>query len=77
MPIYVYKCQECEHLFEEFLPKIPKEGEKIDAVCPQCGSENVNRYFGAEKTDFVLKGRGWAKDLYHVPQKPNPTSSDE
>ena len=66
MPFYVYKCTVCEHLFEEFLPKIPSEPPK--ANCPKCDSEETVRYYGNDKTSFVLKGRGWAKDLYHAPK---------
>lgn len=73
MPFYVYKCKSCQHLFEEFFPKIPNETPKVN--CPECDSEDTVRDLGKEHSSFVLKGRGWAKDLYHAPK--NSENSNE
>ncbi len=38
MPIYAYQCADCNENFELFVRSLTA---KIDAVCPQCGSEHV------------------------------------
>ncbi len=42
MPLYEYKCSECEHVFEELV-----SASAIDSspVCPSCGSERTDRKF--------------------------------
>ena len=39
MPIYDYKCQECEKISEIFVRNPGSEVTK----CPECGSENMER----------------------------------
>jgi len=56
MPIYEYECPKCGHIQEELIlteNDIPK--------CVECGS-NVKRIMSAG--NFILKGKGWAKDGY-------------
>ena len=59
MPIYEYKCEACEHQWEELQkisdPKITK--------CEKCGQETAKRLIGGG-TSFILKGDCWAKDNY-------------
>jgi len=37
MPLYEYKCDECQNRFEELISGDQK------VVCPKCGSEKVNK----------------------------------
>ncbi len=38
MPIYAFKCDACDHRFEELVSRIGQV-----APCPKCGSEKVSR----------------------------------
>ncbi len=40
MPIYEYHCQDCKQPFEVFVRSISKPPS---AVCPECGSEHVEK----------------------------------
>ena len=40
MPIYEYRCAECEEKFSIFTRSV---SAKIDPVCDSCGSKNVHR----------------------------------
>jgi len=71
MPIYEYKCQKCDHLFE-----ILQRNDKIAPICkyiPPSGS--IEQICGGEckrlisKSSFSLKGGGWYKDGYTKPSK--------
>ena len=52
MPIYEYRCSDCEHIFEEW----QKGFEDKDVACPVCGHK-AKRIIS--NTAFVLKGTGW------------------
>jgi putative FmdB family regulatory protein len=39
MPIYEYKCQDCQKKFEV----LHRAGEEKEVVCPYCGSKNAKR----------------------------------
>ena len=57
MPIYEFKCSDCEQIFEELM--------KFDDSIPQCiecASDNVERLIS--KNSFHLKGIGWYKTDY-------------
>jgi len=41
MPLYEYRCQECDHLFELFV----RQGSEPALKCPQCGSTEVRKVF--------------------------------
>lgn len=75
MPIYEYRCSDCEHRFEEFFSKMPKEDEILAVECPKCKSKNVVRWYG-HSAGFILKGGGWYRDGYgsNTPQ-PSEVSS--
>lgn len=54
MPIYEYRCSECQQVFEEWVKHA--EDENVRHACPVCK--------GAAKrimshTSFALKGTGW------------------
>jgi len=57
MPIFDYECQKCGHAFEQVVYKV---NDRI--ACPKCHSICI--YKMISKTNFVLKGSGWAKDGY-------------
>jgi len=61
MPLYNYRCKECEKEFETMLSLREKE-ENNPVFCKTCGSENVSALIS--KTAFILKGKGWYKDGY-------------
>ena len=56
----MYFCKKCSKTFEIFKPI--KEYSSIEA-CDDCG-EDGERSMGNEETNFVLNGKGWAKDGY-------------
>ena len=56
MPIYDFECEECGHVQEELIltkDDIPK--------CMECGND-MKRIMSS--SNFILKGRNWAKDSY-------------
>lgn len=59
MPLYEYRCKECDHL-EEVLQKV---SDPAPATCPACGKEHTMAK-EVSLTSFQLKGGGWYKDLY-------------
>ena len=44
MPMYDFKCDECEHMFELNLP-MSKSDSASKKPCPECGKETVHRLF--------------------------------
>jgi putative FmdB family regulatory protein len=64
MPTYSFRCSDCDHLFEKFFSKIPKDGEVLDVKCTSCKSKSVVRWFSGKGSDFVLRGSGWYRDGY-------------
>ncbi len=53
MPLYEYRCEACEHLFEV----IQKFSDAPVAVCPKCGSGPVVKLLSSPA--FQFKGTGW------------------
>ena len=60
MPIYEYRCQECQQSFEEW----QKDFSEHHVSCPVCGGK-AERLISS--TSFVLKGGGWYSDSYSKP----------
>jgi putative FmdB family regulatory protein len=60
MPTYEYVCEhrDCGHEWEK-QQSIKEEPER---QCPKCGRGSAKRLISCGS--FVLKGRGWASDLY-------------
>ncbi|NDY55763.1 zinc ribbon domain-containing protein [Desulfovibrio sulfodismutans] len=52
MPIYEYRCQDCDKVFE----KIQRGFEERTEACPACGGDSKRII---SNTSFVLKGSGW------------------
>lgn len=52
MPIYEYRCEECEQVFEEWQTNF----EEREVPCPVCGGSSKRLI---SNTSFVLKGSGW------------------
>ena len=59
MPIYEYKCQECDHVFEDMVLSSKDPGPD---KCPKCSAPNVSRLISG--TNFQLKGGGWFHSDY-------------
>ena len=65
MPIYEYRCLECNHQ-EEHLQKV---SEPPLTVCPSCGKPTYKKLLSA--AGFQLKGSGWyATDFRNKGSKP-------
>lgn len=54
MPIYTYRCDGCNHEFEE------RQRITADAlvVCPECNEPKLKKIITAGSS-FILKGDGW------------------
>jgi len=44
MPVYKYRCQKCEEVFEELFLSF-NEAKKNEVVCPNCESVEIKRVF--------------------------------
>lgn len=53
MPIYEYKCTECDHRLE----KLQKMSDDPLKDCPECGKFALTKLVSA--SSFKLKGTGW------------------
>jgi len=70
MPIYEYKCAECEHQFEK-LQKISDDPLKD---CPECNKPALTKLVSA--AGFRLKGNGWYETDFKSGKKRNVAESD-
>ena len=71
MPLYDFRCEECDYI-EEVLTSSAGSSEII-LTCPECEKETMKRQVGL--SSFQLKGGGWYKDGYSKkaekpPEKP-------
>ena len=71
MPIYEYVCDSCHNELEV----IQKISEPQLTDCPQCNQATLKRK--ASISAFHLKGGGWYKDGYSVPDGNNNGKSDK
>ena len=53
MPIYEFKCNACDHVFE----RLQKLSDADPTICPECGAQQVRRQLTAPA--FRLAGSGW------------------
>ena len=63
MPIYEYKCDLCNGLWEE----IQKFSDDPLTVCKSCEKEGGVHKLVSGGMNFILKGDNWAKDGYSSP----------
>ena len=63
MPIYEYRCEECEKEME----MIQKVSDNPIEVCPFCQSNSLQKR--TSMSAFHLKGGGWYKDGYSTKGK--------
>ncbi len=59
MPTYDYRCDACEHQFEEFQSMKDEPLKK----CPQCGKKKLQRLFGTG-AGIIFKGSGFYQTDY-------------
>jgi putative FmdB family regulatory protein len=64
MPIYDRQCESCGNVWETEEPmNDPAIDHPSRPTCPKCGSKASARIITGRR-NFVLKGKGWAKDGY-------------
>lgn len=59
MPTYDYRCNACEHVFEEFQMMSEAELKK----CPECKKNKLERLIGSG-AGFLFKGSGYYQTDY-------------
>ena len=65
MPIYEYKCDKCNCMWEE----IQKFSDPILTLCKGCEQEGGVHKLIPGQMNFILKGDGWFKDGYSTPRE--------
>ncbi len=65
MPIYEYKCEDCEHQLEA----IQKISDDPIKECPACGKQSLKKLVSAAA--FRLKGTGWYETDFKNKPKDN------
>lgn len=53
MPIYEYRCDKCNHVFESWQKMSDPNPDK----CPECGADKIEKLISS--TSFILQGGGW------------------
>lgn len=73
MPIYEYRCNDCDQVFEEWLKTFDETEQR---TCPVCGG-HAERIMS--NTTFVLKGGGWYVTEYgnQKASAPAPASTSD
>ena len=69
MPIYEYRCGQCDHQLE-ILQKISDEPAK---TCPDCGEDSLRKLVSAAA--FKLKGTGWYETDFKDKKPKNETKN--
>jgi len=59
MPIYEYRCQNCETQFEQLI----RDGEALLLRCPRCGAQEVNRLLSVFATGANARSTAAPADL--------------
>ena len=70
MPLYEYRCRQCERLFD----RLERSSGPKDGTCPDCGSA-ATRLLGAPALQF--KGSGWYVNDYGKGNGSKPADSDK
>ena len=68
MPLYEYKCDQCETHIEVL--------QRHDADPPACTECQTMMLKQISRTNFALKGDGWYKDHYGLKQPTTSNSQD-
>lgn len=68
MPIYEYRCKDCEKVFEY----MQRMSDPAKSTCEAC-SGTLERLIS--QSAFHLKGGGWYKDLYSSTKKDSGSSA--
>ena len=55
MPLYEYKCDNCGHTQEVFLP-MSRRNEKVDTLCEKCSGGRYKRALPTPRFQFVGDG---------------------
>jgi len=72
MPTYEYKCENCEHQFEQFQTITAKPLR----VCPECGKKKLNRLIGTG-SGIIFKGSGFYQTDYRSDSYRQAAKSDK
>jgi putative FmdB family regulatory protein len=81
MPTYDYRCNACNHTFEEF----QSFSEQLLKKCPQCKKNKLQRLFGTG-AGVIFKGSGFYETDYRsasykeaakADQAPKPATTDK
>ena len=67
MPLYEYKCDNCETQLE----KLQKMSEPSLVKCPECTHDTLRKLISA--TTFKLKGNGWYETDFKTKPKKTET----
>ena len=70
MPIYDYKCSNCDYKLEV----IQKISDKSKVVCPKCNKKSLKKLISAPS--FRLKGGGWYETDFKTGKKKNISSNE-
>jgi putative FmdB family regulatory protein len=72
MPTYEYRCDPCDHQFDEF------QSMKDDPlkVCPKCGQETLRRIFGTGAA-ILFKGSGFYQTDYRSEAYKSAAKADQ
>jgi len=71
MPIFEYKCLDCDEYFELFF--LPNE-DRYGIECPNCKSKNVEKLISGG--GFIFKGTGFYETDYKKKIKPKEEKND-
>ena len=71
MPIYEYKCQNCEHYFEV----LQRISEEPLSTCPECKKNALKKLVSAP--NFRLKGEGWYETDFKKDNQKNLAGNKE
>lgn len=72
MPTYDYRCNACQHLFEEFQTFSEKPLKK----CPKCGKSKLERLIGTGAA-ILFKGSGFYQTDYRSEGYKSAAKADE
>ena len=65
MPIYEYKCSECEHVMDA----LQGVNDSPLEVCPECSEKSLKKLISAP--NFRLSGEGWYETDFKTGSKKN------